>query len=87
MHYLLLQQYLNNFFLSFNYQLWHTIIKILPIFNILPIIDLVDIIAIINTIKAIMLTITIIIIITMAISHRKKNIIFVIKKIVILIGI
>ena len=56
-----------------------------PIFNILQIVNLVNIITIINIIKIIIFTIATTTII--AVSYRKKSIIFVAKKVITLISI
>ena len=73
-------------FLSFNYPLSYIIITTLPILSTLQIVNLGGIIVETNTIKAIILIIAMIITI-IAISHKEKSIIFVEKKVVVLIKI
>lgn len=77
---------LENFLPSFDYPSLHIITAMLSILNTLLIIDLGNMIAEINTIRATILTIATTIII-MVVSHRKKSIMFVEKKVVTLISI
>ena len=86
LYFLLLQQLLKNFLLSFNHLLSQTITAMLPIFSTLQIVNLGEIIMVINTTRATIFTIATITTI-MAVNYGEKSVIFVAKKVVALINI